>query len=425
MRLLVLGLLLAAVLCGASLTNTAFEPIYTAVCTLSSTKSSGATAGEGFPVHPAAVPLEHWCCNRWNVTATVFAVRPPGRLQPVHLTKGLKPMFCGAAPWIAGHADWDQKGDGLDPPPQEECPHCVPASGKPLGHKGRQAVDRRGACAVCRSPWVPPRRCHAHKDRLTLLHRPRPPPPPSVVVCSPAAANVVCSPAGSGLGQFAASDLLHLSMSLVRFVGAAVRWLVRLRAPCLAGRGDPARPVTPAASRWPATRRGAPLWGFAASRRTAPAVGSLRQPAAARPCPRPAVRRPVCSGVDEAGRGEAGESATPGVASSRAAPAAGLLRTPAAGRPCPRPAVRGGSSPARAAAAPAAAAVVWSTARARVAILIGPAAGTAGRGRPPPSKAAHNALTRRAGRIRRHAPRAGGSDGAAPPAVECGPTHCF
>ena len=93
MRLLVLGLLLAAVLCGASLTNTAFEPIYTAVCTLSSTKSSGATAGEGFPVHPAAVPLEHWCCNRWNVTATVFAVRPPGRLQPVHLTKGLKPMF--------------------------------------------------------------------------------------------------------------------------------------------------------------------------------------------------------------------------------------------------------------------------------------------------------------------------------------------
>ena len=109
MRLLVLGLLLAAVLCGASLTNTAFEPIYTAVCTLSSTKSSGATAGEGFPVHPAAVPLEHWCCNRWNVTATVFAVRPPGRLQPVHLTKGLKPMFCGAAPWIAGHADWDQK----------------------------------------------------------------------------------------------------------------------------------------------------------------------------------------------------------------------------------------------------------------------------------------------------------------------------
>ena len=115
MRLLVLGLLLAAVLCGASLTNTAFEPIYTAVCTLSSTKSSGATAGEGFPVHPAAVPLEHWCCNRWNVTATVFAVRPPGRLQPVHLTKGLKPMFCGAAPWIAGHADWDQKGDGLDP----------------------------------------------------------------------------------------------------------------------------------------------------------------------------------------------------------------------------------------------------------------------------------------------------------------------
>ena len=79
---------------------------------------------------------------------------------------------------------------------------------------------------------------------------------------------------------------------------------------------------------------------------------------------------------------------------------------------------------ARAAAAPAAAAV-WSTARARVAILIGPAAGTAGRGRPPPSKAAHNALTRRAGRIRRHAPRAGGSDGAAPPAVGCGPALCF
>ena len=97
MRLLVLGLLLAAVLCGASLTNTAFEPIYTAVCTLSSTKSSGATAGEGFPVHPAAVPLEHWCCNRWNVTATVFAVRPPGRcagrgrkrLRPVGLLVGL------------------------------------------------------------------------------------------------------------------------------------------------------------------------------------------------------------------------------------------------------------------------------------------------------------------------------------------------
>ena len=28
-------------------------------------------------------------------------------------------------------------GDGPDPPPQEECPHCVPGSGKPVGHKGR------------------------------------------------------------------------------------------------------------------------------------------------------------------------------------------------------------------------------------------------------------------------------------------------
>ena len=87
------------------------------------------------------------------------------------------------------------------------------------------------------------------------------------------------------------------------------------------------------------------------------------------------------SGVDEAGRGEAGASATPGVASSRAAPAAGLLRTPAAVRPCPRPAVRGGSSPARAAAAPAAAGPVWSTARARAAVPHRPGGGDSGDGR--------------------------------------------
>ena len=88
----------------------------------------------------------------------------------------------------------------------------------------------------------------------------------------------------------------------------------------------------------------------------------------------------------------------------RTSPAAGLLRTPAAVRPCPRSAVR--ELPCRVLLLLLLLPALSGRRRGRGRpCRIGPAAGTAGMGGAPPSTAEHSERTRRAGRVRRHAPR--------------------
>ena len=87
--------------------------------------------------------------------------------------------------------------------------------------------------------------------------------------------------------------------------------------------------------------------------------------------------RPVCSGVDEAGQGRVGN------ARSGNEPCRTGRRAAANTRRCPPlPAVRSAGAPLpRAAAAPAAAGPVWSTARARAAVPHRPGGGDSGDGR--------------------------------------------